>query len=179
MFSSLFGNLNANNISINMNFDQNPIVQKQMQMMQMMNNPQLQNNMNRPMELGYKEIIVEDDPVDIKFDFGRYKISSNYKLIKNDDIEYHHRGDYSSNDNMLIIMRRSPLPPLLYLMDFNIDDNFDISDGLDYITNKCADIGKLFLIIEESGSVEEGEPFMCEVDSTKALFRRTIYSISL
>lgn len=200
-FPSLFAGMNVQHMAVNMNFGgPNPLTNPNGL------NPANHVGYADPTtpQLAYDAVPVEEIGPK-SFGFDKISIDANFKLhfsegfdfkgnkpkTRHSPVNEHYQvinpGDACKDDpygmTFAKIEDRKDHPPILTILDLEFieaDDQY-IIDQFVYHTALLAKHGnfkKFFMVLEESGEKEDGEPFVSLVRSNKGLFRKTIYSVS-
>lgn len=106
-------------------------------------------------------------------------INIHYKVVE-EGCEHEVYGDEVCGE-IIIREKYAPILTILNVDHIEEDDKHLIDEMLFHITllTKRLKFDKFFLVLEETGSTEEGEPFTSHICPSKGLFKKTVFSISI
>jgi hypothetical protein len=231
----LFGGMNVHNMSVNMNFGSNPLMDMMTQQMMLQQSHQQSQNLlgegstaelkqlphvgmdAEVMELPYDgqevEFVDMTDETEVvvgelesKIDFGHIYVDIEYHISVRpgaDHLKAIKKLDLPSNDSYAItsidekfreghtpyydglfaeLQNREShdFPPILYILDLaSITDRKALDQAVYHAGTMAKKQGcnGFFLILEESGEMELGEPLTTRFFDDKGLFRKTSYFV--
>lgn len=199
MLNSLFNGLNVSNMNVNVNFNHPGFSN-------MMNKPQNMNNLAIPGHNSVNTPLLENRyNSSILYKFDQIYINTSYELMINIDFkcnkpkkEFESLNDrYTvtqfigekgykpiSEDKEIIgevVNRKEKYPPIVIILDQESIEERKILDQIIYngfLIGKYYNHNSFFLVLETSGSKENGEPFTTTFNKEKGLFKKEIFSIN-
>jgi len=196
MLNSLFGGGNTHIANMNVHFNMNGV------------SPSLQGNMPvNGQQIPYNkgnQFLLGNNSKNMLYTFDKIYIDSEYKLQidpsydtdkrpkgefdKLNDrytvTEFQGQNGYKHIPNIVgeIINRKEKNPPIVILLDWEDVEDKAIIDQILFNTFLLAKKYKhdiFFMVLETSGSVEPGEPYLTSFSKLKGLFKKEVYLIHI
>lgn len=196
MIQHLFSGMNVNSMSVNVNFN-NPYPSQHTKNGMYNGNSFLPNmgNSNQlcieqpkyvenEMLYKFKNISIDCDyklSISEKYDISN-KPEEECETLNNFYIVSDYAGEHGYVENIIgeITNRRKDNPPILTILDYEGVENKEIIDQMIFHTvllGKHYKFDKFFMVLETSGTLEDGEPFTVTFSKEKGLFKKEVYSI--